>query len=65
MDATNVQLQLIECIESMKNDVKRKIGTRRYRRAMYVAETTLTRDDVATKPSEFYGRDAERAEILI
>jgi hypothetical protein len=26
MDATNVPLQLLECIESMKNDVKRKIG---------------------------------------
>ena len=38
MDATDVPLQLIECIESMKNDVKRKIGTRRHLRAMYVEE---------------------------
>jgi hypothetical protein len=34
MDATNVPLQLIECIESMKNDVKRKIGMRDHHRAM-------------------------------
>jgi len=31
-----VPLLVIECIESMKNDVKRKIGTRRHLRAMYV-----------------------------
>jgi len=47
----------------MKNDVKRKIGTRRHLRAMYVE-----RDDavaaIPTKP-EFHRRDAERAEILI
>jgi len=35
MDATNVPLRLIECIESMKNDVKRKIGMRDHHRAMY------------------------------
>jgi hypothetical protein len=54
MDATNVQLQLIECIESMKNDVKRKIGTRQYRRAMYVEETTRSRDDLATVARKLY-----------
>jgi hypothetical protein len=47
-----------------ENDVKRKIGTRRYCRAMYVEETTLTRDDVATEAMDLL-RDAERAEILI
>jgi len=38
----NVLLQLIECIESMKNDVKRKIGMRDHLRAMYVEETRLS-----------------------
>jgi hypothetical protein len=36
MDATSVPLHIvIECIESMKNDVKGKIGTRLHLRAMY------------------------------
>jgi len=62
MDATHVQLQLIECIESMKNDVKRKIGTRRYRGAMYDEEKMLARDDAETRRQNFYRRGAECAE---
>ena len=45
MDATSVLLQLIECIESMKNDVKRKIGTRAHQRAMYDERDGVSCDD--------------------
>jgi len=36
MDATDVPLLVIECIESMKNEVKRKIRLPRHLRALYV-----------------------------
>ena len=53
MDATNVPLQFLECIESMKNEVKRKIGTRRHLRAMYVEGGDLR--DVMTPRATAHG----------
>ncbi|HYN14738.1 MAG TPA: hypothetical protein VES66_02995 [Terriglobales bacterium] len=48
MDATNVPLHMvIECIELMKNEVKRKIGTRRHLRAMYAEEDDVRERDEA------------------
>jgi hypothetical protein len=53
MQRTN-SLRLIECIESMKNDVKRKIGTRRYRGAM-----NDECDDVRVKNAKKFSAQAE------
>jgi hypothetical protein len=48
MDATDVPLHVvIECIESMKNEVKRKIGARRHLRAMYVERDEVHEGDEA------------------
>jgi hypothetical protein len=46
-DATDVPLLVIECIESMKNDVKRKIGTRSHRRAMHDERDEVPSTDLA------------------
>ena len=42
-------LQLIECIESMKNDVKRKIGMRDHHRAMYAECSAGLRDAIGAR----------------
>jgi len=52
MDATNIPLQLIECIESMKNDVKGKIGARDHLRAMSAGSRRgIEREMTAREPA--------------